>query len=57
MFVKGHHGIIRIGTLRTDHGGKYTSDAFESHLRDEGMVHEKTVHDLLAQNGTAEWFL
>ena len=56
-FMKGHCGVIRISTLRTNCGGEYTSDTFESHLRDEGMVHEKTVHDLSAQNGTAEWFL
>ena len=55
--MKGHRGVIWIGTLHTDCGGEYTSDAFESHLRDKGTVHEKTVHNSSAQNGTAKRFL
>ncbi|THH04537.1 hypothetical protein EW146_g10150, partial [Bondarzewia mesenterica] len=46
-----------ISTFRTDRGGEFTSDEFETHLKNAGTVHEKTVHDSSTQNGTAERFL
>ena len=56
-FLKGHCGVTQVGTLCMDCGGEYTSDKFETHLKNNGTIHEKTVHDLSAQNGKAECFL
>ena len=56
-FLKGHRRVTQVGTLRTDRGGEYTSDKFEMHLKNNGTIHEKTVHDSSAQNGKAERFL
>eukprot|EP00794_Sanderia_malayensis_P011569 gene11569-biopygen9240 len=40
--------------LRTDNGGEYTSKLFGAYLADRGVIHQTTVPDNPAQNGTAE---
>ena len=35
----------RIGTLRTDNGGEYTSDEFEEYLIKHNINHETTIAD------------
>jgi transposase InsO family protein len=44
----------RIKHLRTDGGGKYRSNAFESWLKSHGIEHQKTKADSSASNGVAE---
>lgn len=41
----------KLKVLRTDNGGEYISNKFEKFLRDEGILHERTVPE---QNGVAE---
>lgn len=40
--------------LHSDPGGGYLSDAFKSHLADNGMEHKLTVHNTPEENGVAE---
>ena len=44
----------KVKTLRTDNGGEYTSNEFESYLKNEGIRHELTVPKTPEQNGVAE---
>ena len=44
----------RIGTLRTDNGGEYTSNEFEDYLKKKGIRKEMTVPYSPQQNGVAE---
>ena len=44
----------RIGTLRTDNGGEYSSKEFEYYLKSKGICHELTVSHSPEQNGVAE---
>ena len=44
----------KLKTLRTDNGGEYTSNKFETYLKDEGIRHERTVPKTPEQNGVAE---
>ncbi len=43
-----------IKCLRTDNGGEFTSDEFESYLRNDGIKHELTIPKCPQQNGIAE---
>lgn len=43
-----------IGTLRSDGGGEYISNEFETHLKSCGIRHEITVRYSAEQNGVAE---
>lgn len=43
-----------IKTLRTDNGGEYMSNAFDSFLKKSGIKHETTVAYTPEQNGVAE---
>jgi len=45
---------IGIKTLRSDHRGKYLSDAFDKHLAAAGTAQQLTVHDTPQLNGIAE---
>lgn len=47
-------GGERIGTLRTDNGGEYTSKEFETYLKSKGIHHQLTVPHTPEQNGVAE---
>ena len=44
----------KIKTLRTDNGGEYTSNQFETYLKAEGIRHEHTVPKTPQQNGVSE---
>ena len=44
----------KIGTLHTDNGKEYTSNAFEDYLRQHGIAHQTTVPYNPQQNGVAE---
>ena len=44
----------KVKVLRTDNGGEYTSNEFESYLKDEGIRHERTVPKTPEQNGVSE---
>ena len=44
----------KINALRTDNGGEYTSNEFETYLRTEGIRHERTIPKMPEQNGVAE---
>ena len=44
----------KVKTLRTDNGGEYTSNEFESYLKNEGIRHELTIPKTPEQNGVAE---
>ena len=44
----------RLKTLRTDNGGEYVSNKFDSYLKEEGIHHELTVPKIPEQNGVAE---
>jgi transposase InsO family protein/adenylate kinase family enzyme len=44
----------RIGSLRTDNGREYTSNEFESYLRQHGIKHQTTVPYNPQQNGVVE---
>ena len=43
-----------IKVFRTDNGGEYTSNEFETYLKKEGIVHQKTIPKTPEQNGVAE---
>ena len=40
--------------LRSDNGGEYTSKLFDAYLKEKGIIHQTTVPNNPAQNGTAE---
>ena len=44
----------RIKTLRSDNGGEYTSNEFETYLKKHGIAHQKTAPYTPEQNGVAE---
>ena len=44
----------KLKALRSDNGGEYTSEEFESYLKMEGICHELTVPKNPEQNGAAE---
>lgn len=44
----------KIGTLRSDRGGEYTSEEFENYLESKGIHHELSVAHSPQQNGVAE---
>ena len=44
----------KIGTLRTDNGGEYTSRELEDYLKKKGIKHETSVSHSPQQNGVAE---
>jgi hypothetical protein len=44
----------KIGTLRTDNGGEYVSNAFTNYLKSKGIHHELTIAHTPEQNGVAE---
>lgn len=44
----------KIGTFRSDNGGEYISNEFESHLKLNGIVHQFTVPKTPEQNGVCE---
>ena len=44
----------KIGTLRTNNGKEYTSNAFEDYLRQHGISHQTTVPYNPQQNGVPE---
>ncbi len=45
----------KVKTLRTDNGGgKFTSNAFQAHLKACGVRHELTIPKISEQNGAAE---
>ena len=45
---------VRIGTLRTDNGGKYMSKEFQDYLASKGITHELTMPHTPQQNRVAE---
>ena len=46
----------KLKKLRSDNGGEYISDEFESYLKKEGIIHQRTVRKTPEQNGVAERF-
>ena len=44
----------KLKTIRTDNGGEYLSNEFQSYLKTEGVKHERTVPKNPEQNGVAE---
>ena len=44
----------KIGTLRTENGKEYTSNAFQDYLPQHGIAHQTTVPYNPQQNGVAE---
>jgi hypothetical protein len=44
----------KIGKIRTDNGGEYTSDEFEAYLESEGIIHQTTAPYSSQQGGVAE---
>ena len=45
---------LKVGTLRSDNGGKYLSNEFKVYLKSKGINHELTVPHCPEQNGVAE---
>jgi len=45
---------LKIGALRTDNGGEYTSTEFQEYLKSKGIQHEPTIAYTPEQNGVAE---
>ena len=45
---------LTIGTLRSDNGGEYLSDEFQSYLQSKGIHHELSAPYSPSQNGVAE---
>ena len=45
---------VYIKELITDRGGKYTSNEFETYLKEQGTKYQLTVHDTPEQNGVTE---
>ena len=54
MVEKQYERKVKI--IRTDNGGEYTSNEFESYLSNEGITHQKTIPKTPEQNGVAERF-
>ena len=52
-FVKNQFGKT-VKVLRSDNGGEYKSRLFADYLKEEGVIHQTTVPENPAQNGTAE---
>ena len=52
-FVKNQFGKT-VNVLRSDNGGEYKSRLFADYLKEEGVIHQTTVPENPAQNGTAE---
>lgn len=46
--------VCRIKTLRSDNGGEFCSNEFESFLSKHGIVHKKTNPHTPEQNGVIE---
>ena len=44
----------KLKKLRSDNGGEYISDEFESYLEKEGIIHQRTIRKTPEQNGVAE---
>ena len=44
----------KVKTLRSDNGGEYTSNAFESYLKKEVVRHEYTIPKTPEQNGVSK---
>ena len=44
----------KLKTFRSDNNGEYTSNRFETYLKDEGIRHERTIPGTPEQNGVAE---
>ena len=44
----------KLKTLRSDNGGEYISEEFESYLRKDGIAHQRTIRKTPEQNGVAE---
>lgn len=44
----------KIKSIRSDNGGEYTSNQFESYLQKEGIKHQKTIPQTPEQNGVSE---
>ena len=47
-----HH--VKIKHLQTDHGGKYLSEEFNTHLKLCGTTRSLTVHDMPEENSISE---
>src|SRR5882724_5057309 len=45
---------MKIRCLQTDRGGEYLSEAFNYHLKAQGMVWSLTVHDTPEENSVSE---
>ena len=55
--ISGNHVKIlfcHVKILRSDNGGGYTSKLFDAYLKEKGIIHQTTVPNNPAQNGTAE---
>ena len=46
--------LTEIGTLLTDNGKEYTSNAFEAYVRQHGIAHQTNVPYNPQQNGVAD---
>jgi transposase InsO family protein len=44
----------KVKALRSDHGGEYMSAAFQQHLQQQGIVHQRSAPYTPQQNGVAE---
>lgn len=44
----------KLKTLRTDNGGEFTSNNFETYFRNEGVTHQLTIPKCPQQNGVLE---
>jgi hypothetical protein len=45
---------LKIGTVRTDNSGEYTSNEFKAYLSGKGIVHERTAPYTPSHNGVSE---
>lgn len=52
MIKTQFNAVVKV--LKSDRGGEYMSNAFQQHLRDEGIVHRRTIANTPQQNGKAE---
>lgn len=48
------HFSTKIKTLQSDNGGEYTSNTFQTYLKELGIIHRRTTPDTPQQNGKAE---
>jgi len=46
--------VTKLKCLQTDHGGKYLSHDFDTHLKAHNTVCSHTVHDTPEENGISE---